>query len=108
MEEMNFDYKGNHYTLAFTRRTAQALEHSGFNIYEVETKPLTRIPQLWSGAFALHHKRVTEEQKREIWNHMRRKDDVVTKLGAMYMDAVATLVVDSEEVESSEDFIDWE
>ena len=107
MEEMNFDYKGNHYTLGFTRRTAQALEQAGFNIYEIETRPLTRIPQLWSGAFALHHKRMTEEQKREIWNHMKRKDEVVTKLGAMYMDAVATLVVDSEDDEDSEDFIDW-
>lgn len=107
MEEMNFDYKGNHYTLGFTRRTALAMEQSGFNIYEIETKPLTRIPQLWNGAFMLYHKRVTEDQKREIWNHMRRKDEIVTRLGEMYMDAVASLVVDNEEDEDNEDFIDW-
>lgn len=107
MAEMKFRYKGNEYLLGFSRRTAQALEQSGFNIYEVDIKPLTRVPQLWSGAFALHHRKVSDDLKREIWNHMKRKDDAVARLGEMYMEAVSTLILDDEE-EVNDDFFDWE
>lgn len=103
MQKITFDYNGTHYELGFSRRTARDMEQAGFNIYELETKPLTRIPQLWDGAFLLNHRKTTKELRNEIYNRIRDKQTLIEKLGECYLDAVATLV----DEEGTEDFIEW-
>ena len=103
MQKVCFDYQGTHYELGFSRRTARDLEQAGFNIYELDSKPLTRIPQLWDGAFLLYHRRTPTETRSEIYHKMSKKDELIQRLGECYMDAVATLI----DEEATEDFIEW-
>lgn len=99
-EKIEFNYLGTDYVLEYTRKTIRDMEARGFVINEIDTKPMTRIPQLWAGAFLCHHKREKEERINEIFNLMADRDELVKKLVEMYYSAMSTLI-EEEEVDES-------
>lgn len=104
-QKIEFDYDGEHYTLEFSRNVIRQLEASGFVINELETKPATRIPQFFAGAFLMHHKRTTKEKINEIFSHFTRRDELIEKLVEMYYGAMTSLIEDTEENDPKK--IEW-
>ena len=81
-----FTYKGNDYTLEFTRRTIQQMERSGFVASDIDNKPMTTLPALFAGAFLAHHRFEKREVIDDIYAHMPNKEELIGKLAEMYND----------------------
>jgi hypothetical protein len=105
-QKIEFDYENTHYILEFSRNVVRQMESTGFVITEIETKPMTRIPQLFEGAFIMHHRRERKEKVTEMFNHFTRKDELIEKLAEMYYEAMTTLIDDTE-VENDSKKIEW-
>ena len=48
---IKFSYKGVDYTLEFTRKSIEIMEHKGFVLSDISEKPMTILPTLFRGAF---------------------------------------------------------
>ena len=70
---LSFTYKDKDYTLEFTRRTIQQMERNGFVASDIETKPMTTLPDLFAGAFLAHHRFEKREVIDEIYSHLTNK-----------------------------------
>lgn len=99
-KQLNFEYKGNKYTLEFTRRTVEQMEREGFVAEDLKNKPMTMLPTLFAGAFKAHHKYVKPDVIDEIYSKMTNKADLIGKLAEMYNEPIMALI--DEPVESSE------
>ena len=104
-QAIEFDYDNQHYTLEYSRNVVRQMEASGFSINEVDTRPATRIPQLWQGAFMMHHKRTPKETINEIYTHFTKKDQLIEKLVELYFEAMTSLIEDAEENDPKK--IEW-
>lgn len=93
-KEIHFPYGGTEYTLKFTLNSVKVLEQAGFVLEEIETKPTVRVQQLFEGAFIANHRGIKRKTIDDIWNTLKRKDDLVTALVEMYADARNSLVED--------------
>ena len=81
---ISFDYKGTKYTLEFTRASIRALENQGFKLSDVEDKPMTTLPTLFAGAFYAHHRFLKPAVIEEIFDNIKDKMDLITKLCLLY------------------------
>lgn len=90
-KQINFDFEGNHYTLEYTRRTIREMESRGFVARDIQDKPMTVLPQLFAGAFLVHHRNIKQEVVDRIFNHMTNKSELIEALGAMYSEPLETL-----------------
>ena len=90
-------YAGVEYKLAYTRRTVSIMEQNGFRISVLLEQPMTMIPQLFSGAFLVNHRRVKQDVIDEIYAHLTHKDELINKLVDMYNDTISTLTDEPEE-----------
>jgi hypothetical protein len=104
-KQIKFEYKGQDYTLEFTRNTARQLENTGFKLEDIGNKPNIAIPLLFQASFLVHHKRIKQPLVNEIYNRLPNKDELIAKLAEMYGDTVNTLLADPEDDEGN---IDWE
>ena len=84
-------YLTNDYTLEFSRKTVSQMEKEGFVIGDLRSKPLTTYPELFAGAFKLHHRKMKENEINEIYNHLTDKEGFIEKLAEMYADTLNTL-----------------
>lgn len=55
MSKINLTYDGKKYTLEYTRATVRDMERRGFNVAEVDSKPMNNLPVLFEGAFLANH-----------------------------------------------------
>lgn len=99
-----FTYKGNDYTLEFTRKTIQQMERNGFVASDIDTKPMTTLPALFAGAFLAHHRFEKREVIDDIYQHMTNKEELIGKLAEMYNDPIMSLM---EEPEDKSGNVDW-
>lgn len=102
-------FKGNdgrEYTLEFTRDSIRSMERSGFVISEIDSKPMTVLPRLFSGAFLAHHKFVKQETIDEIYKKLTKKSELIEKLAEMYNETIESLVEEPDE--GDEGNIEWE
>lgn len=102
-------FKGNdgrEYTLEFTRDSIRTMERNGFVIGEIDSKPMTVLPQLFRGAFLANHKFTKVETIDEIYAKLTRKSELIEKLAEMYNETIDTLVEEPEE--GGEGNIEWE
>ncbi len=58
------------YLLEFNRNAIVKLERDGFNISQVEERPLSSILYLFNGAFIMHHPKATEKEIDEIFSNI--------------------------------------
>lgn len=54
------------YTLEFNRKSIAKTERAGFDINEIDSKPMTMIPLFFWGAFQWHHPNMTTVQTDKI------------------------------------------
>ena len=97
MAKVEFDYEDEHYILEFSRRTVSALENNGFILQDALKKPATMFPQLFSGAFAMHHPRLKEEKINEIYKALTEKDELFAALVESYQAPLNAMFDEPEE-----------
>lgn len=103
-KQICFSYKGESYTLEFTRRSVETLETKGFDLHDIVRKPMTAIPTLFAGAFLAHHRFTKQAVVDEIFKSIRNKDQLIDKLVEMYNEPIDAMM---EEPEESEGNVDW-
>lgn len=104
MKQITFTYKDVDYTLEFSRNTVKALDRLGFDPEKVSSQPMTMIPLLWQGAFAMHHKNVKPEIVNEIYSHITDRTDLVGKLLECYYEPITAML---DEPEKDEGNLNW-
>lgn len=102
---ITFTYKGKEYTLEFDRKQVERMERQGFNISEIDAKPMSLLPRLFAGAFQKHHRNLNPELIEEMLSQFTNRDALFGKLSEMYSDPVLTLF---EEPEENEGNINWD
>lgn len=103
-KQLKFTYGDKEYTLEFTRRTVSEMEKRGFVASDVEAKPMTTLPALFSGAFLAHHRFEKQETIDAIYAKLTNKEDLIGKLAEMYNEPIMALV---EEPEDSKGNVSW-
>lgn len=102
---LSFTYEGKMYTLEFDRKRVRALEQRGFNINELDVKPITLLPMLFWGAFQKNHKGITRDTTDAILEKMKNRDSLFDKLAEMYVAPVNSLF---DEPDESEGNVSWD
>jgi len=103
-KQLTFTYDGKDYTLEYTRRTVQQMEQRGFALEQIQTQPMTALPQLFEGAFLANHRFVKKDLIEEIYSHLGNKKELVARLGEMYADPINALLDDPEDSKGN---VDW-
>lgn len=91
-KQLTFSYKGKEYTLEFTRATVRQMEAQGFIIDEIETKPVSVLPNLFRGAFLANHRLEKREVIDEIYAHLGNKEKLIERLAEMYAEPINSLL----------------
>lgn len=100
---IHFTYDDVPYTLEYTRNTIRQMERRGFIAKDVQDKPATGIPDLFAGAFLAHHKYLKREKIDEIYNNLKDRSTLVTKLVDLYNEPILSLIEDEE----GQGNVDW-
>ena len=96
-KQLSFNYDGKDYILEFTRNSVKAMERNGFVADNIDTMPMTVLPELFAGAFLAHHRFEKRTVVDEIYNALSNKVELIEKLTEMYNDTIGTLVEEPEE-----------
>lgn len=91
MSILKIEYNGTKYQLGFTRSSVVALEHNGFNINEISSKPMTMLPMFWQGAFVAYNKGVKRSVMDDIYEHIPDKQGLIAALTELYAETLNTL-----------------
>lgn len=92
-KQLKFEYTdGKIYTLEFNRKTVKDMEAEGFTINDVQDKMMTRLPQLFAGAFKMHHPALKRPVINEIYRMMPDKVELFACLSEMYGEPYETLL----------------
>lgn len=95
------DKEGNVYKLEFNARVVKAMERKGF---KVDTDyPYTLIDDLFLGAFQMHHKNISPDRAKEIWNQQTKKDELLGFLIKLYMKPLEDLMSEEQGVDENAD-----
>lgn len=101
---LNFEYDGKEYVLEFNRKSIEQMERQGFIASEIADKPMTCLPALFRGAFLKNHRYVKPEVIDEIFSHLTRRDELVSKLAEMYNEPIEALLNEPDDKSGN---IDW-
>ena len=93
---IHFEYNGTDFVLEFTRETVVTMEHQGFNLDEIDNKPMTIIPKLFAGAFMANHKHTSKKLIDEIYSHIPNKQELILRLAEMYREPIEAMIDDNE------------
>lgn len=105
-KELSFEAEGTRYTLAFTRQTVKAMTNNGFTLDMVTSKPIIGVQMLFRGAFLANHKWVKDDVKDRIYDHIKNRADLITKLMEMYSAVINSMFEDTDE--DDEKKVEWE
>ena len=104
-KRIKFTFEGTEYVLEYTRRTVREMESEGFDTNAVDSKPMTMIPMLISGAFRKNHRYVKESVIERIYESIPRKEEFIRQLVEMYNEPFNALI---EEPEEGQGNVEWE
>lgn len=96
-KQINFSYGGKDYKLEYTRRTVQEMEREGFEVDNIQSKPMTALPALFAGAFKANHRFMKRDLVDEIYQAMPNKEGLIQKLAEMYNEPLQSLLSDPDE-----------
>lgn len=63
-------FNGKEYNLEFTRNSIVKMERGGFNVGQVDERPISSTLQLFKGAFIAHHPKESEEVIEDLFRHI--------------------------------------
>jgi len=87
-----------------TKINIRTMESMGFIADELFTKPALRIPELFYGAFAAHHRGIKRKEVDRMFEGIQNRSDLIQKLVEMYRETLSSLV---EENENSAGNVTW-
>lgn len=96
-KQITFSYGGKDYKLEFTRRTVQEMEREGFEVDNIQSKPMTALPALFAGAFKANHRFMKRDLVDEIYLAMPDKEGLIQKLAEMYNEPLQSLLSEPDE-----------
>jgi len=96
-KQLTFVYNDKEYTLEFTRATVRQMENNGFVATDIETKPMTVLPDLFRGAFLAHHRFEKAGVVDEIYAKMTNKPALIEALSDMYNEPIKALLDEPEQ-----------
>ncbi len=86
------------YTLEFNRRTVRVMEQQGFKITEVQDKPMTMLPELFVGAFAMHHPFMKSKEINAIYDEIVDKEGFIEALVNLYSEPIEALMAEPDKI----------
>ena len=86
------DADGKKYTLEYSKNSIMHMERQGFNINELDSKPVMMITMLVQGAFLKNHSSIKAEKVEEIYESLKNKEGFLNKLMEMYREQGDELV----------------
>lgn len=89
--EKTFTYGGTKYTLTYTLDSIRRMESNGFVFEDIQSKPATTIPLLFSGALIEKHRNLDADKIEEIYKALPKKDALVSALIKMYGKAISQI-----------------
>lgn len=92
MSKINLTYDNTVYTLEYSRQSVKTMESQGFVLDEVTTKPATRIPELFSGAFIKNHRGMKRNKIDAIFDDLDDKSGLMNALIEMYAETLGDLM----------------
>lgn len=103
-KQLRFTYQDKEYVLEYTRKSVETMERNGFKASDINDKPMTILPALFTGAFLANHRFVKQDVINEIFSKMTNKSELISKLAEMYNEPIMALV---DEPEESAGNVDW-
>lgn len=103
-KQIKFTINEKQYTLEFTRKTVETMEKQGFSVQNIGDKPMSVLPQLFTGAFLAHHKFEKREVIDGIFAKMKNREELFSTLVEMYNEPLLAIMA---EPESDEGNVDW-
>ena len=97
--------EGKEYVLEYNRQSVQQIERLGFSIDEIGKKPMTMFPLMFRGAFLVNCRYVKEKEINEIYDKMKKKDELHNTLVTMISECYETLTDSDEDAEGN---VGWE
>ena len=94
-------FGGQTYTLEFNARVVKTMERRGFQLNM--DFPMTCADDLWLGALQMHHKGITPDRAKEIWEAQTRKDDLLAALVTLYSKPFKDMMSDPDGVNENAD-----
>ena len=94
-------YDGQKFTLEFNSRVVKSMERRGFQLNM--DFPMTCADDLWLGALQMHHKGITPERAKAIWDAQTRKDDLLAALVTLYSKPFKDMMSDPEGMDENAD-----
>jgi hypothetical protein len=91
MKKITFEHEGQLYTLEYTRKSIEMMERTGFRIVDVQSRPMTVLPEMFYGAFLANHKGIKRRTVDEIFERFDDKSTLIEKLAAMYAEPMEAL-----------------
>lgn len=87
------------YTLRFTRNTVRKMEQNGFDVSDLEKHPMSRVPEMFHGAFLADQPFMKREQTDKILFEDLGgvSDAMLERLGQLYAEPFNTLIVGADE-----------
>lgn len=104
-KKIEFTFDGVDYTLEYNRDAIIFMEKKGFNISELESKPLTMIEILWQGAFWKNHRKEKADTIEKIYESINNKSELNAALSEMFIEAYSVLIGDSEETDETKNIV---
>lgn len=104
-KQILFEYEGTRYTLEFNRNAIRKMERSGFVAEDIQSKPMTVLPELFAGAFIMHHPYLKRERIDKIYEKMTNRMKLIERLGEMYQEPILAMMDEPEEDEGN---VSWE
>ena len=101
-KQIVINYQDKKYVLEFNRNAVQTMERNGFVLEEIETKPMTMILALFTGAFIQHHSSVKRTTVEAIYDFLPQKRRLLETLVEMYHETLTSLM-DASDVEDDGD-----
>lgn len=94
MKTLEYEVNGNKYVLTFTRASVIWAEEQGFDIRNLDTKPMSSLTELFYYSFRANHPNFTKEDTDKIlFDELGGlTEDEVKRLSDMYADVVNSLI----------------
>ena len=91
IKQIEITYNGVTYKLGFNRQTVAIMEKQGFDITQIDHKPMS-VLDLFAGAFLLNHRAVKRQVIEEIYDNLSDKQGLFTKLAELYTEPILSLL----------------
>lgn len=103
MSGISFEYNRKKYNLRYSRTAITRMENSGFDISQLEGRPLSAVMTLFRGAFIAEHPDTKTTEIDKIWVNMPNKSDLINALIELYQEPFEALMNEPDEAKK----IDW-